>query len=76
MGITYCESLCVALGIQYAMRTRHIVMWHVRLYNIFPHYLTKGMILEYIYIYLYLYTVYIYIYIYETCVLTFCTTFV
>jgi hypothetical protein len=36
----------VALGIQHAMRTRHIVMSPAPLYNIFPHYLINGTILE------------------------------
>ena len=34
--------MLVALRAQPAMRMRHIVMWSVRLYNIFPHYLTNG----------------------------------
>jgi len=41
---TYSECGSVALGIQYAMRMRHIVMWPARLYNIFPHYLINGTI--------------------------------
>jgi hypothetical protein len=35
----------VTLGIPYAMRMRHIVFCGL-LHDIFPHYLTKGMILE------------------------------
>jgi len=36
--------LCVfvALGIQHAMRMRHIVMWPVRLYSTIQHYLING----------------------------------
>jgi len=37
----------VALGIQHAMRMRHIIYpWPARLNNIFPHYLINGMIIE------------------------------
>jgi hypothetical protein len=36
----------VALGIQRAMRMRHSVMWPALLYNIFPHYLINGTILQ------------------------------
>jgi hypothetical protein len=41
-------SVCVALVIQYAKRMRHILFnqWPVQLYDIFPHYLINGMILE------------------------------
>ena len=37
---SYSECVFVALCIQYAMRMRHSHLWPVRLYNIFPHYLT------------------------------------
>ena len=41
--ITYSECVFVALGIQNAMRVRHIAnLWPARLYNIFPHYPIKG----------------------------------
>jgi hypothetical protein len=36
-----CECVSVALGSQHAVRMHHIV---ARLYNIFPHYLIKGMV--------------------------------
>jgi hypothetical protein len=36
----------VALGIQHAMRLRHIVMGPVRLYILFPYYLINGTIFE------------------------------
>jgi len=43
--IAYSESLFVALGIQHAMRMRHVVIFSpAPLYNIFPHYLIKGTI--------------------------------
>jgi len=44
MRITYSWCVSVALGIQHAMRMRHIAMWPVRIYLIFPHYLTDGTI--------------------------------
>ena len=34
------------LGTQHAMRMPHSYLWPVWLYNIFPHYVTKGMIFE------------------------------
>jgi len=42
-SITYYECLFVALDIQHAMSIRNL--WHVLLYNIFPHYLINGTIL-------------------------------
>ena len=47
MSVCVCVCMCVALGIQYAMRMRHVRhLRPARLYNIFPHYLIKGMIFE------------------------------
>jgi hypothetical protein len=43
-SITYCEWVFVALGIQHEMRMPN--MWPVQLYDIVPHYLTKGTIFE------------------------------
>jgi hypothetical protein len=37
--LLHIVSVFVALVIQHAMRMYHIVMWPVRLYSIFPHYL-------------------------------------
>ena len=43
--ITCSECVSVALGIQRAMRVRHIVhLWPAPLYNISPHYLINGTI--------------------------------
>ena len=46
ISITYSDYVFVALGIQHEMRTRRIVMWPIRLHNIFLHYLTNDMIFE------------------------------
>ena len=45
ISITYSESVFVALGIERAMRMRHIVVCGLGLlYSIFPHYLINGTI--------------------------------
>jgi len=43
---SYSECVFAAVGIQYAMGMCHSHLWPVRFYNIFPHYLTYGMIFE------------------------------
>ena len=46
-SITYSECVFVALGIQLAMRMRHIVVCVLSdCRNIFPHYVTNGAIFE------------------------------
>jgi hypothetical protein len=47
ISITYSECVFVALGIQHAMRICRIVMWPIRLHNIFLHCLINGTIFEY-----------------------------
>jgi hypothetical protein len=49
MSIKQPECVGVGLVIHYGLRIRYIVMWPAPLYNIFPHFLIKGMILERIY---------------------------
>jgi hypothetical protein len=44
ISITYFECVSVALVIQHAKRMRRIIMWPVRFYHIFPHYLLNGTI--------------------------------
>jgi hypothetical protein len=48
MSITYSECVFLALVIQHAKRMRRIMLYlsPVRLYHIFPHYLTNGTISE------------------------------
>jgi hypothetical protein len=45
ISIAYSVCVLVALVIHSVMCMRHVVMWCVRLYNIFPHYLTNGTII-------------------------------
>jgi hypothetical protein len=40
------EMYVLVLVIQHKIRTRHFHLWLGRLYDIFPHYLTKGTIFE------------------------------
>jgi hypothetical protein len=46
MNISYSECVFLALVIQRDVGMCHIVVWPVRLYNIFPHYLTSATIFE------------------------------
>jgi len=47
MSITYWECVFVALGVQHATcKGRVLHLCHVRLYNIFSHYLINGTIFE------------------------------
>jgi hypothetical protein len=45
MYVSHSECVPVALGIQHAMHMRQIVMWPVKLCDIFPHYPINGTIL-------------------------------
>jgi hypothetical protein len=47
MSISYAECALVALGVQHAMRMRHIVIYGLSEYTVFfPHFLTNGKIFE------------------------------
>jgi hypothetical protein len=41
-AVSITQPVFVAVGIQHAMRMRHIVMLPALLYNIFPHFLING----------------------------------
>jgi hypothetical protein len=45
VSITYSECVFAALGFQHAMSMRYVIacgLWPVRVYHIFPHFLTKA----------------------------------
>lgn len=42
VNISYSEHVSVALGIENLNRMGHIVLWPVRLYNIFPRFLLQA----------------------------------
>jgi hypothetical protein len=44
LSITYSACVSVDFGTHHAMRTRRVVVWPARLYNIFPLYLINGTI--------------------------------
>ena len=46
VSITYCECICSIIYAACNAHAPYCHLWPIRLYNIFPHYLTNGMIFE------------------------------